>query len=215
METKASRKKMNKKVRKLETLMAEMVVRNPPVKKKRKRTRTKRQEGRSARMQDGELRLKKKELLASLAIPKGSTEMVNTHEIKPETFPWLGNVAKSFEKVKWHQMKVYWKPAVGTTVGGLVTFGIRWEYDKKSETRPAVAAQTPSKTGAVWEDGERNPMVVPANRLMTRTWYIIGAGKADGGPGQLEVGVTGPEAQVLGEVWVEYTVTLAGTRASA
>lgn len=201
------------KVQRVETMLNALTLEATAKRKKknRKRTRSKRSSG-AARLQDGELRIRKKELLESLSLEEGKTEIVQSKEIVPDTFPWLKGVATSFEKVKWHSMKMYWKPAVGTTEGGLVTMGVRWESGKVSDNRVTVAALTPSATGAVWEDGEKRPLVVPPARLMTRAWYIIGAKDSDAGPGTLEVGVTGSPGKVLGEVWVEYTVTLAGTK---
>lgn len=213
METKKRNRKVKTRMEKMEAMMAALVVK--PKARKKKRTRTRRQEARSTRLLDGELRIKRKELLESVALAEGKTELVLTKKLIVDSFPWLGNLAKSFEKVKWHAMKAYWKPAVGTTEGGLVTVGMRWDTTKESENRVAVAAQTPSQTCAIWEDGERRPLVLPPARLMTRAWYIIGEEKSDSGPGMLEVGISGPAGKVLGEVWVEYSVTLAGTRGAA
>lgn len=86
--------------------------------------------------------------------------------------------------------------------------------DQDPATRTDIVSHTPNITQAVWEDGDRHPLILPRDKLQTRKWYIMGAKDADGGPGQLEIGVTSAAVnQVLGEVWVEYTVRMSGTQA--
>jgi len=125
-------------------------------------------------------------------------------------------LSATFEKITWHYMHIFWKPAVGTTYGGIVTLGVDWNSTKLATARSDVAAYSPSSTCAVWSDMSSNPLVLTQSRLMTRKEFIIGAdAKIDRGPGTLAIGVSIPKADqvTLGEIWISYSATLSGTTA--
>jgi len=145
-----------------------------------------------------------------------AAEAVVSIELQVSSFPVLGKLAGTFEKIIWHNMRIYWKPAVGTTYGGLVTLGVDWNSAKLASSRSDVAAYTPSSTCAVWSDMSSAPLVLSQAKLMTRKEFIIGAdAKVDRGPGTLVVGVSipKPDTVTLGEIWISYSATLSGTTA--
>lgn len=158
------------------------------------------------------MRLARSELVRSLTTDATGSAS-GTIGIIPDSFPVLNQLFKSFEKIKWLGLRVYYKPAVGTTVGGLITYGVDW--DRKADagsTRQKVAAYTPSHTQAIWADNEMTPMIVPPSRLQLRIWYTPDEGMP--GPGSLVYRAEGPKSTVIGEFWVHYQAVLAGTRAA-
>lgn len=214
-QTKKQRKRENRRVRAeaVEALVKGMaastigaMARKTP---RKRRTRKSRNPG------SGEVVVRRKELLMELKVPASGGDLLKKVTLNPRYFTWLKTLSKAFEKYQWLSLKTMWKPAVGTTVGGLVTQGIRWDVtDQNPLARTEIVAHTPNRTHAVWEDGERLPLVVPPSRLQTRKWYMVGEKGSDGGPGQLEIGVSTSEKDVLlGELWVEYSIRLAGTQA--
>lgn len=158
------------------------------------------------------MRLARSELVRSLTTD-ASGSASGTIGIVPDSFPVLAQLFKSFEKVRWLSFRVFYKPAVGTTVGGLITYGIDWDRKADSATtRQKVAAYTPSHTQAIWADNELSPMIIPPSRLQLKLWYTPDQGTP--GPGSLVYRAEGPKSTVVGEIWVHYSVILAGTRAA-
>lgn len=221
-ETKSQRKRMNRRLKEREmslltkgmaaATLGEMAKRCRPQKAsemKRKRLRKPRNSG------SGEIVVRRKELLSDFKTTSEGGDILKKFPLIPGQMTWLKTLSKAFEKYQWLSMKLMWKPAVGTTVGGLVTLGMRWDETHQNPTnRTDIVALTPNRTHAVWEDGERLPLVVPTDKLQTRRWYIIGDKDSDGGPGQVEVGVSTSEKGVLlGELWAEYTIRMSGTQA--
>lgn len=216
METKTQRKRANKKAKEkavaalakgMSTMAIGAMAQRAP--KKRKRVRKPRTSA------SGEIVVRRKELLFEVKAGDTAEDLFKKFTVSPRKFTWLQTLSKAFEKYQWSSLRFMWKPAVGTVVGGLVTMGMRWDTtDQDPAARTDIVAHTPNITHAIWEDGERKPLVLPADKLQTRRWYIMNDKGSDGGPGQLEVGVTSAATkQVLGEVWAEYTVRMSGTQA--
>lgn len=136
---------------------------------------------------------------------------------------YLYRLASCYTRLRWNRVRFEWKPAVGTSTNGIITYGARLMDDRarnaKPKSRQEVSALYPVNDHPVWQ---RADMTVSRNLLMSRTWYAIAAGTdADGAdridvaPGSLEVGldVTSNDAEmVYGEFWIDYSVTLDGTR---
>lgn len=135
---------------------------------------------------------------------------------RAEDFPWLGNLAKSFDRITWHSATVCWKPAVGTTVDGLVSYGMDWAGDRQVTKRSDLLAFTPVQDHPVWQQSQ---MVLPSARLQTRKEYVTKQNDSvsnrpfyDSSPGLLTVVTTNTAAKVMGEIWITYDVTLFGTQ---
>lgn len=205
----AKPQKKHPKMRKT-AVVTELVesVANMRVRPKRKRTPRGATSG-------GEIVVRRKELVAAVKAPAAAGDVLDQFSLDPTSLSWLKKLSKAFEKYQWMSVRVFWKPAVGTTVGGMVTLGMKWEHtDQKPAKREEIVALTPNRTLAVWEDGEKQPLVLPAARLMTRKWYILGAKEEDKTPGFIQYGVSTSEVnKLLGEIWVEYTIRMAGTQA--
>lgn len=110
---------------------------------------------------------------------------------------------------------MFWKPAVGTTVGGLITYGIDWDSDSPKTDRVAISAYTPNATHAVWADNSSRPLIIPPQRLMSRLWYTFDStAKQDAQPGIVVWAVEGDKSKLMGEFWMRYKVKFSGTVAA-
>lgn len=137
--------------------------------------------------------------------------------IRPDSFSFLKGFAKSFDRTKWQRVAFSYRPAVGTTVGGLISMGVDWDFSSNATTRAKICGLSPNVSFACWENTEKRPLVLPSSRLMSRDWYSNSTTSVavayDTGPGILSWAVEAPSAKstVVGEIWVDYTVTMCGT----
>lgn len=163
----------------------------------------------------GEMVFRRSELVTSVTVARATASKVGSVEITPDSFSFLKGIATAFERVKWNRLAFYWKPAVGTTVGGLIAMGVDWDWSDPARDRRAVVSYTPSVSHAAWQDTESRPLVLSNSRLQSRNWYSPNAEKFDKGPGILAwaADVSTQSADLLlGEIWVSYEVHFAGTK---
>lgn len=167
---------------------------------------------------EGTIVLTRSELLTTVTLAANNTESLSHYEINPATLSFLKGVANAFERSKWHVLEFWYKPAVGTTYGGLVVFGVDWDFSGTAKSRADIAAYTPSYSCAAWSDSQTRPMRLPAGRLQSRMWFQHRASAlVDKGPCRLWVGVSGQNTSsntTVGEIWVRYRVELMGTSPS-
>lgn len=158
--------------------------------------------------------------MATVTIAANKSASSGHVNIIPDEMGFLASLFKSFDRVRWGKCHFYYKPAVGTTYGGLITIGVDWDFASTAETREKVATLTPAASFAAWADTEGKPMILPANRLQSRAWYTPRSTSGatmdwrDRGPAKVfwaASGSTATAAQTLGELWCEYTATLSGT----
>lgn len=186
-----------------------------PTPKRRRQRKRKNNVANNTMAQDGAITLTRTELIDSLRIPANSSAAHGHIDIIPDSFSFLKNLFKSFERLRWKKFNVYYKPAVGTSYGGLVTVGVDWDFSGTGDTRTQVASYTPTFTVAAWADNQNRPMVLPPNRLQSKNWYTPRSDDwEDKGPGRLAWAVEGAgntNEVTLGEIWVAYTVQFMGT----
>lgn len=204
-------------MQKLLSLLTKASVSGPPAVTKKRR---KRKKATSAVSQmDGVIRLSRSELLRSVTISKGNTSSSDHVDILPSEFPFLKGIATSFDRLRWEKLEFFYKPAVGTVFGGLVTVGFDWDFNSSDLDRTKISALTPTFTVPAWADSESKPMRLPPNRLQSRDWYTPNYANAtynDRGPGKIHIAttVTAQTADtILGEVWCRYSVVMQGTNA--
>lgn len=142
---------------------------------------------------------------------------------------FLGKLAACYTRIRWESMQFDWRPAVGTTQSGIITYGTRLMDDTGSTggtpnppaSRQVVSSLFPVNDHPVWQTAA--PLVVSKKLLQSRQWYATSPSGGlpaapfdsfDYAPGSLQIG-----AQVfttadlfLGEIWVSYTATLDGSR---
>lgn len=179
----------------------------------RRRGRTRRRQTAPSLASEGVLRLTKHELFHTVVVGTDGT-CHGSAAIHPDRIPFLKTLFRIFERVRWHDVRFCYKPAVGTTQGGLVTYGIDWDCTTAAATRATIACYSPSATNAIWADTTNRPMVLPQSRLNSRLWYTPYAGGNDieKTPGYFVYAGEGPANTSVGEFWVTYTVTCMGTR---
>lgn len=130
----------------------------------------------------------------------------------------MKGIAPCFERSRWQRCNIYYKPAVGTTYGGLVAYGADWNFsmEKDKVTRLIATSLTPNSTHAVWADTQPRPLRLPANLLNSRKFYNHNGAKGiDAGPARIvwsATGTSGTKETTLGEIWCDYKVTLSGTQ---
>lgn len=204
------------------SLLQRLVLRQPvraqasaPKSGKSRRRRRNRRGGANSMAGDGVITLSRQECVASLKVTKGKGEEGGSVDIKPAAFSFLKGVAKSFDRLKWNNLRFYYKPAVGTTFGGLVSFGVDWDWTNTDIARTGISALTPSSTTAAWADTEKTPLILPTSKLQSRTWYSpVSANTFDQGPGKLHWAITCTSQTadtVVGELWAAYSVVMQGT----
>lgn len=162
---------------------------------------------------DGGVRVRRKEYL--FAVKQGS-ESPGWTRIAVSAFPWLKGVAKSFDRVTWHSLRIIYKPYVGTNTTGSFIIGVDWDSGtSKAPTYASVSAFTPVMEVPVWQSGV---LVVPSSKLMTKKSYVCNRAADDKQPddiyqpGQLCWTTTPASDAGYGHVWAEYDVTLFGTQ---
>lgn len=161
---------------------------------------------------DGSMTVTRDELLKVVSVDTGKTVASGSVKLHPDSFSWLKGVAKSFERAVWKNARVYWKPAVGTHVNGLLVAGVDWASKMDGADRSKIQALTPIMDFPVWQGNATNPMVLPPSRLMSRKEYVLASSAAeDSAPGSLVYNCTTGQAGFMGELWVRYTVQLFGT----
>nr|QQM16313.1 putative coat protein [Nufsystermes virus] len=178
-----------------------------------------RRRGAPASSDPSELVITRREFLASVG---SSTSVV----LSPLNFKWLKNVARSFERVRWHACRFEWAPSVGTTVSGAVAIAMDWGnksvslneetgfYHIGAPSEDQAYALSPLKSGPLWEP---KVLALPADKLMSRAWYEVDvkSDTYDTAPGSLVVYLASPgQAGVVGSVWCTYTVRLSGTHSA-
>nr|QXN75441.1 MAG: hypothetical protein [Grapevine-associated sobemo-like virus 1] len=198
---------------------------NPgPQRPKKKRRRKRQSRGMAGPSGEGSMTLSRRELVASVKAGdpnRNGGDGMGHIDLLPNSFSFLRGIAGNFDRVKWMRISIYFKPAVGSTIGGLVTVGVDWDFAGNNLTRQNVSALTPCFTIQVSHDGEGRPLNLPANKLQSRAWYTPYAERTvplvDKGPGRVHWAVTSsqPKDTVLGELWVHYSVTMQGTNPSA
>lgn len=163
---------------------------------------------------DGSMTIMREEFVAAIKV----SDTAGVIKLIPQSFSWLKNIAKAYERLTWLSAKVYYKPAVGTNQDGLVVYGVDWNSKPPSEdpTREQVQALTPVADHPVWQDSRPQPMVLPSSKLQTRKEYLIATGDdCDQMPGVLlyncSVQKNPANTKLLGELWICYKIHFFGT----
>lgn len=162
---------------------------------------------------EGELVFRRREL-----IREAKATSVNAYadyvDLEPSNLKFLAGLYKNFERIQWLNVRISFKPAVGTTFGGLISYGFDYTSKLTALTRSQIAALTPNRSHACWVDSTNQPLAIPREMLQSRKWYVDSGDLIDQGPGRvlMAASFTGPANTMLGEFWIDYEVKLAGTR---
>lgn len=203
------------------SLLQRMAVAGPSQPKRRPRRRNNRRRNQVNQaapiQQDGTVSLSRTELIASLVLPGGNVSAKGHIDLVPSSFAFLKGLFKSFDRIRWLKLVVFYKPAVGTVYGGLVSVGMDWDFASDDVARTSLSGFTPNFTTAAWQDTQTRPMVLPPARMQSQNWYTPTSSDAtwtQKGPGKLHWALDGTKdtaARTVGELWVSYSVQLMGT----
>lgn len=177
----------------------------------------------------GRVTLSRCELYSQATVLKNTSSLLAEVPIFPpaaqtaNVFPFLQNLARVYTRLRWEKMVFEWRPAVGTTTNGIITYGVRLMDDATAPptSRIQISALSPVNDHPVWQSSD---MVVPTELLQSRKWYAIqrtGTGATnpdlvDLAPGSLQFGLSvdnSADDRMFGEFWICYRVTLDGCRA--
>lgn len=163
------------------------------------------------------IRIRRVEMVESVkASADGSAS--GTIKLEPGDFPFLKGLGKSFEKVKWTKIHVYWKPAGSMTTTGLIAIGVDWDAQDgfKAPERDKILAYTPCISCPVREDCQKSPLKLPAIRLRQMGWLTPdGQGNpATRRPGTIAYNLSSniQSGSLVGEIYIDYAVQMSGTR---
>jgi hypothetical protein len=177
----------------------------------------------------GQICITRTELFESITIPKDaagtSKPFLSSYLIAPiattgePKLPFLANLARVYTRYRWESLTFSWRPGVGTTTDGSVTYGVKLmdaDVAKNPSSRIEVSALYPVNDHPIWQ-GSNLP--VAKSLLQSRLWYATygSIDPVEQGPGTLQVGIAHDALtadKYVGEFWITYTVTFDGTRAS-
>jgi hypothetical protein len=165
----------------------------------------------------GRIVLTRDELLVQVVTTANKTESIFHQLLKPSAglMPFLFRLGSCYQRIKWRSLSVTWRPAVGTSTNGLITYAIAYN-NQEIKDRIGVTSLTPVNDHPVWQSGQSTPLVVPSNMLMTRTWYQLNGSSDsfDQAVGTFYCALThdsATAAESRGEFWIRYTVEMEGT----
>lgn len=167
------------------------------------------------RVESGEVRVSRSEYLVELTTAAATGLVRSEILLRPASFPWLSNISKAFEMYKWEKLVFEYRPSVGAATDGNFAMAADWGSKSLADafTRAQLFSLTPSVDTPVWSPVKS--FSLPKNRLQTRTWYFVGDNEEElleQAPGWLAYIAKTNGAKTVGEIWVHYTVCLAGTR---
>lgn len=211
--------KKGKKPLDMQSLVAALTKATQPKSTPKRKKRSRRGGPSLGPVSDGEVTIARSELIGTATLSANSSSASGYIFLSPSEFSFLKGVGASFSRSKWITARAYYKPAVGTTYGGLVSMGFCLDPDKSiSINRNAVVAMTPSATTAAWQDTEGKPLVLNKNQLATRAWYFHNdttLSKADRCPAAFYWAVDASETKgvkvTVGEFWIHYKIVMQGT----
>lgn len=175
----------------------------------------------------GQICVTREELFESIVIPKdaagASKDFLSSYLIAPITtsnepkLPFLANLARVYTRYRWENLSFSWRPGVGTTTDGSVTYGVKLmdgDVTKNPSSRVAISALYPVNDHPIWQ-GSSLPVAKPL--LQSRLWYATygSIDTVEQAPGTLQVGISHDSLaadKYVGEFWIKYTVTFDGTR---
>nr|UJG28016.1 VP3 [Ulaatai Melophagus solemo-like virus] len=164
---------------------------------------------------EGKLSLVRSELVRSVEVKAQQVEISDYLEFLPSdsTMVWLNNLARNFDQIVWLNVRIEFKPAVGTNVSGSLVLGIDWDPASGALNRQQVQACSPASEAPVWQQQE---LVVPTSRLQSRRFYLLKSKTADDrSPFSLKwnLKTNADKNMFYGDIWVHYKVVLMGPSA--
>lgn len=209
---------LSKRLTNLEKAISQLSIRGGATRSRASRSRRRGPRNRAsaapriAQAAPGEIVITKLELCETIKVDASKPSAAGKCSLQVADFPFLKTLSASFERIKWHHCRVMYKPAASMVTPGLLTMGVDWSWSNVADVRKKIAAYTPTATTPVWKEVS---MTLPSQRLQSRIWYSTRESDTiDSGPGIIAFAVESPggaSGVTIGELWIEYTVTLSGT----
>lgn len=160
----------------------------------------------------GAVRIARREYLGEIKNTDGVNAWGN-FKLDPITFPWLKNIAKNFERVKWHSCMVLFKPCLSATTSGSIIYGVDWDSqvaESVIQDYEHISALTPVCEAPIWQ---ASSLTLPSSRLQTRKEYNLNnKNDYDAMPAYIMYTSSGQTSKtVYGHMWVEYDLSFFGT----
>lgn len=166
--------------------------------------------------QQGVIIVSRTELAVSIDVAAAAGEASKAIKLAPSRncLPWLSRLAGSFDEIIWHSARVFYKPAVGTNFAGSLVIGMDWNAKATDASREKAQSCSPAMESAAWQPIS---MVLPSNRLQSRKFYNLSADDAiDQAPGAILYNLkcdTSDKQRFVGDIWIDYKVSLLGPSA--
>lgn len=135
-------------------------------------------------------------------------------ELQPKSFTVANKFAALMERYKFNKLVIEYRPLVGSTVGGAVSFGIDWNATLVDKDRAQISGLSPNVSCAVAATTKLN---LPVSQLQARKWLVLTgtSDSVDTKVGRLLFAVTGDKNKSMGEFWVHYIVEMQGLNIAA
>lgn len=125
------------------------------------------------------------------------------------SFPWLSNIAKSYDKYQFHKIVFRYKPTCPSTEPGQVV--LAWDYDSLDplpSNNQEMAQESYWVSTAPWQHSTFTVSLAGIGRLFTRSTLIAGTDLKTYDLGQLLISYPASSTTSMGYVEVEYDLTL-------
>lgn len=130
----------------------------------------------------------------------------------PKSFPWLSAMATAFETYTVHKLKYTYAPSVSTSTAGSIALAIDYDaLDQDPRDKTQMLSYKSSTRSALWQAASLNVNMVDtmglSRRKFTRDGDVSGDLKTYD-VGTLYIYTEGQTSGLLGELWVEYDISL-------
>jgi len=161
--------------------------------------------------------IRKSELFTSLYCYTDSAFERRTFTVNPgfnDMFPWLANLADSWEFYRFRSLAIRYNPTVGTNIPGMIMMAFDSDtYDAAPNSKQEFTQYTPNLVGTVWapfgNSVPKREILHQRNngKLLIRSTAVQGdANQYD--VGKLYIAVQGCPVGALGDLYVDYEVEL-------
>lgn len=161
----------------------------------------------------GHARIAKRELLVSIKTDTNgvATKALTLNPTNADSQAgYLKTMGGIFDEMKWNRLVLHWIPAVGNTVGGLISFGFDWDTKVVTDIKQGtVTALSPSMSGKL---NQERSMTIPASQYQRQRWLAFHSSGTEASLGSLVVYVTGPPGTDVGMFELDYDVEFQGTK---
>lgn len=156
----------------------------------------------------GTLSINGLEYLGAVTSAATGTSTVNSFKIEPGAtgVARLDSFSGLFELYRFKQLQIEYRPAVGTTVDGIVHVGVDYDPSDVASTVAMVSSRNPVMSVPVWKSGR---IAATPDRLNKGKWMYTSQSSGThtdlGAACSIEYGLNhGENSKTFGELWLKY-----------